>query len=107
MSALCADRVSRRRIGSAYELISWSRPVPVGYSSAVTSAIRPCSMRTCTCTGPQTVLATEPLTTTAFDVPDVAEPRPDADGVTDGVTTPGAWLPWAVTAALAGPDRLV
>src|SRR6476646_831101 len=60
--ALCASSVSWIRIGSAWELISWSRPLPFGYWTTATFVIFLLEMVSCTCTGPQRVCATVPVT---------------------------------------------
>src|SRR5678815_1907536 len=39
MSALCADMVSRFRIGRANALICWSRPLAVGYVGTSTATV--------------------------------------------------------------------
>ena len=61
MFAFCADRVSSVRIGSAYALISWSRPFPFGETGTATSVILPSVTVMVICTGPHRVCATEPL----------------------------------------------
>src|SRR6185437_9426334 len=63
MSALCASRVALVSSGSAYALISRSRPLPSGYAGTDTSTIRPPTTVIVTCTGPQRVRATEPANT--------------------------------------------
>src|SRR5689334_16760777 len=68
MLALCAFRVSWMRIGRARALISWSLPLLFGYCTTATSVIDPFATVIWTCTGPQRVSATVPVT-----VPDVAE----------------------------------
>src|SRR5262249_28278449 len=99
MCALCASSTSWRSCGTAYELISSSRLLPLGTCKVVTSAILPLARRTWTCPGPQRVCATVPLATTSCPEPAGAEPadaeaarEPDGSGA---LTIPGG--------AAAGP----
>src|SRR3954451_19235695 len=75
MSALFADTASCARTGRALELISWSRPLPSGYSTAVTELIFPFASDTRTCTGPHRVSTASPVTVLlpAPEVPDEVE----------------------------------
>src|SRR3954447_21426786 len=74
MPALCASRVSWRRTGRAYALISWSRPFPLGYTGTDTSVILPPVTVMVTWTSPQRVEATEPsYVIVPVDVSDFAE----------------------------------
>src|SRR3954449_5289763 len=61
-SAPCASRVSWTSTGRARALISWSLPLPSGYSTTSTSVISPSTTLIRTCTGPQRVCATSPVT---------------------------------------------
>src|ERR1700712_1824710 len=56
--ALCALIVSCTRTGSAVALISWSRPLPLGYWMTETLVIFLFCTVNCTWTGPQRVSAT-------------------------------------------------
>src|SRR4051812_25247583 len=87
MFAFCASRVSWISTGSARALISWSRPLPLGYWTTETSVIEPLATVSSTCTGPQRVEATEPVTVlAAVDVPDDDVPLDDVpDEVPDDV----------------------
>src|SRR3954469_22195302 len=81
MPALCASRVSWRRTGRAYALISWSRPFPLGYTGTDTSVILPSVTVMLTWTSPQRVGATEPsYVLVPVDVPDVVELDPPGLG---------------------------
>src|SRR6185295_2474883 len=96
MFALCADSVSCVRTGNASALICWSLPLPLGYCGTSTAVILPLATVSATCTGPQRVWATEPVTV----VPDVVEPVPllvpellpvdGAAAVPEPVPVPGA-----------------
>src|SRR4051812_41755738 len=62
MFALCDCMVSLIKIGSAYELICWSLPLPLGYCRTDTAVILLPSMVSSTCTGPHRVDAVDPVT---------------------------------------------
>jgi hypothetical protein len=49
-------------MGRAWLLISWSRPLPFGYWTTETFVIFFAATVSCTCTGPQRVSATAPVT---------------------------------------------
>src|SRR5947209_1241900 len=115
MFALCASSTSWRSCGTAYELICPSSRLPLGTSSVVTSTIFPPEIRTCTCTGPQRVCATVPLTRVAAPaagagaveaVGPVVAPGTGSDAAGAGaapVTIPGGAAPAAAAAAPVGP----
>src|SRR6476469_7948355 len=62
IEALWLSSVSWIRIGRAWALISWSRPLPFGYWTTETFVIFFAATVSCTCTGPQRVSATAPVT---------------------------------------------
>src|SRR3954452_18320205 len=77
-----ASRVSWTRIGRARALISWSLPLPFGYSTTETSVIVPPDTLSWTCTGPQRVEASSPVT--VVPVPEADdEPEEDVPSVDD------------------------
>src|SRR4051812_15137997 len=70
IESFCASRVSWIRTGSARALICWSLPLLFGYSTTETSVIEPFATVSSTCTGPQRVEASSPVTVdVAVDVP--------------------------------------
>src|SRR4051794_8030118 len=89
MFAFCASRVSWISTGSARALICWSLPLPFGYSTTETSVIVPSATVSSTCTGPQRVDASSPVTVLdAAAVPDEDEAVPDEDAVPEVASEP-------------------
>ena len=94
--ALCAVTVSSTSCGSAYELISWSRPLPLGYCGTSTFVMTPLETVIETCSGPYGVSAvcprnvpslspvTDPPDDWFDDPPDDWFDDPPDDGVDDG-----------------------
>src|SRR6478736_3605482 len=64
------------RIGTAWELISWSRPLPHGTCSTSDLVIFLSLTVICTCTGPNCVCTVSPAY--VFDA-ELEEPEPDPD----------------------------
>src|SRR4051794_4067385 len=79
--AFCAWVVSSMRMGSAWALISASLGLPFGYCRTVTLVMVPPFRVSCTCTGPHSVEATDPVTVAVAEEPDPDEPEPEPDPV--------------------------
>src|SRR4051812_5326390 len=100
--AFCASRVSWISTGSARALICWSLPLLSGYSTTETSVIVPFATVSSTCTGPQRVEASSPVTVDdAVEVPvpesdDVESDEVESDDVEpdDAPVEPVSELPW-------------